>query len=243
MPDWPRGWRLQRICESMLVVDRTVRGVVAAQARRDRPAYLIFMSDNGMAWGQKGFSLKHTPPATRSPFYVAGPGVATGETAALTSKVDIAPTLAELGGTSVPWADGQSFVPLLRGETPADGSLPGRSEHLEVMPASSGYEGWEALRTPERRFIRWDDGHRELYDLVADPWQRRNLAERQPDVAEAMEERLDELLAASTAVGSAERDVAAAASAEPEASFVSDASQAPPASMSALPVAAASTPA
>ena len=25
MPPWPRGWRLRRICESLLVVDRTVR--------------------------------------------------------------------------------------------------------------------------------------------------------------------------------------------------------------------------
>jgi arylsulfatase A-like enzyme len=215
MPDWPRGWRLGRICDSLQVLDRTVRGLVSAQAQRGRDAVFVLMSDNGMAWGQKGFSLKHTPMATRAPFYVAGPGIAPGETDALTSKVDIAPTLAELGGASVPWADGQSFVPLLRGESPADGSPPGRSEHLEVMPASSGYLGWEALRTPEHRFIRWEDGHRELYDLVADPWQRRNLAERQPDVATAMEQRLDESLAASAAKGAAEREAAATTSPEP----------------------------
>jgi arylsulfatase A-like enzyme len=191
-----------------------VRGLVSAQAQRGRDAVFVLMSDNGMAWGQKGFSLKHTPLATRAPFYVAGPGIAPGETAALASKVDIAPTLAELGGASVPWADGQSFVPLLHGETPADGSPPARSEHLEILPASSGYEGWEALRTPEYRFIRWEDGHRELYDLAADPWQRRNLAERQPDVAAAMEQRLDESLAASAARGAAEREAAGAASPE-----------------------------
>jgi arylsulfatase A-like enzyme len=218
MPEWPRGWRLSRICDSLQVLDRTVRGLVAAQAQRGRDAVFVLMSDNGMAWGQKGFSLKHTPMATRAPFYVAGSGIVPGETAALTSKVDIAPTLAELGGASVPWADGESFAPLLHGETPADGP-PGRSEHLEVMPASSGYEGWEALRTPDRRFIRWEDGHRELYDLEADPWQRRNLAERQPDVAAAMEARLEELLAASAVKGAAERDAAPAASSVPGASL------------------------
>ncbi len=45
------------------------------------------------------------------------------------------------------------------------------------MPGSpdEGYEGWQALRTPDRRFIRWDDGQRELYDLAADPWELRNV--------------------------------------------------------------------
>jgi arylsulfatase A-like enzyme len=198
MPDWPRGWRLRRICESLLVVDRTVRGLVAAQARRGRDAIFVFTSDNGMAWGQKGFSLKHTPPATRSPFYVAGTGVVPGSTDALVSKIDVAPTLAELAGTSLPWADGQSLVPELRGAGAADGrAVP--SEHLEVMPRSNArsYIGWNGLRTPERRFVRWDDGHRELYDLVADPWQARDLIDELPDVAQAMEARLDELLAAS----------------------------------------------
>jgi N-acetylglucosamine-6-sulfatase len=212
MPDWPRGWRLQQICESMLVVDRTVRQVVAAQARRDRPAYFIFMSDNGMSWGQKGFSLKHTPSATRAPFYVAGPGIAPGSTDALASKIDIGPTIAELAGTTVPWADGQSLVPVLAGAGAGAAEGLGRGEHLEVMPGSSGYKGWNGLRTPERHFVRWDDGHRELYDLAVDPWQRRNLVSEQPDVATAMEARLDELLAASAAEGAAAAEGPAASS-------------------------------
>ena len=218
MPPWPKGWRLGRICDSLQVLDRTVRGLVSAQAKRDRDAVFVLMSDNGMSWGQNGFSLKHTPPATRTPFYVAGPGVAPGETSALTSNADIAPTLAELAGTSLPWADGQSFVPLLRSEAGAGGTHCRAERHLELMPASSGYEGWEALRTPERRFIRWEDGHRELYDLEADPWQRRNLVKRQPNVADAMELRLDELLTASAAEGAADRAVAAEASALPASS-------------------------
>ena len=232
MPPWPRGWRLGRICESMLVVDRTVRGLVAAQARRGRDAYFIFMSDNGMAWGQKGFSLKHTPPATRSPFYMAGPDIAPGVTDALASKVDIAPTLAELAGTTLPWTDGQSLVPVLTGSASGESAALGRLEHLEVMPASSGYRGWDGLRTPERRFVRWSDGHRELYDLAADPWQRRNVIDDEPDVASTMELRLDELLAASAAKG--------AAAADPEASSAVDAAGSPAAT--AVPSAVAVLP-
>jgi arylsulfatase A-like enzyme len=194
MPPWPRGWRLRRVCESLLVVDRMVGQLVNAQAERGRPVLYILLSDNGMSWGQHGFSLKHTPPATRAPFYVAGTGVEPGESEsdALVSKIDIAPTLAEAARLALPWAVGTSFLPLLQGER-----FGGAAELLEVMPAShdEGYQGWSALRTPDRRFIRWDDGQRELYDLAADPWERTDLLAAEPAVAAAMENRLDELLA------------------------------------------------
>jgi arylsulfatase A-like enzyme len=147
-----------------------------------------------MSWGQKGFSLKHTPPASHAPFYVAGPGVEPGSTDALASKIDIAPTIAELAGLDMPWTDGRSFMPMLRGQ-----DYEGRDELLEVMPGSKdvGYAGWSALRTPDHRFIRWDTGQRELYDLAADPWERDDLVSAEPELADAMEARLDELLAAS----------------------------------------------
>jgi arylsulfatase A-like enzyme len=192
MPPWPGGWRLRRVCESLLVVDRMVGQLVDAQARRGRRALLVFLSDNGMSWGQHGFSLKHTPPATRAPFYVAGTGIEPGTSAALLSKIDIAPTLADVAGTELPWAAGSSFLPLLEGA-----SFGGAAELLEAMPAShdEGYQGWSAIRTPERRLIRWDDGQRELYDLAADPWERRDVLADEPQVAAAMEARLDELLA------------------------------------------------
>jgi len=194
MPPWATGWRLRRVCESLLVVDRTVGQLVAAQAERERAAWFIFLSDNGMSWGQKGFSLKHTPPASHAPFFVTGPDLEPGSTAALASKIDIAPTIAEMADLEQPWVDGESFMPLLRGE-----AFAGRQEMLEIMPRSNdpGYAGWSALRRPDHRFIRWDTGQRELYDLAADPWERENLVASEPEVAAAMEARLDELLSAS----------------------------------------------
>ena len=191
MPPWPRGWRLRQTCESLLVVDRTVAQLQKAQAERGRPAYYFFVADNGMSWGQKGFSLKHSPPSTRAPLYIAGPGIEPGSTEVLTSKIDIGPTVAELAGAELPWSPGTSMAPVLRGEV-----FEGPSELLEVMPRSSqnSYEGWNALRTASHRFIRWDDGKRELYDLAADPWEQRNLVKSESDLAATMESRLDELL-------------------------------------------------
>ncbi|MFV2065300.1 MAG: hypothetical protein ACC726_17560, partial [Chloroflexota bacterium] len=55
---------------------------------------------------------------------------------------------------------------------------------------------WAALRTPQWRFIRWDDDRArdELYDLVADPDELVNLAAEQPDRVNEMSSRLDILI-------------------------------------------------
>jgi N-acetylglucosamine-6-sulfatase len=198
MPDWPTGWELRRICQSLLVVDRLVGQISAIQARRGRAAVLAFTSDNGMSWGQHGFTFKQTPPSSRVPFYVAGTGIAPATVDALTSKIDIAPTLADVADIAFPGADGVSFAQSLRG-----GPYFGRIEHLEVMPRSNGsggYPGWDALRTPRWHFIRWQTGRRELYDLEADPWELRNLVRSQEERAAMMEARLNELVAASGGV-------------------------------------------
>jgi arylsulfatase A-like enzyme len=194
MPDFPDGWPLVPICESLLVVDRMVKEIVDAQAERGRPAYFVFLSDNGMAWGQKSFPQKHVPPATQLPFYLAGPGIEPGETDAFLSNVDLGPTLAALAGTSLPGADGTSFLPL---DAAAD-DAPDR-EILELMPADPDgfYDGWAAVRTPQLRYIRWDSGVRELYDEVADEWELDNLVDSRPDDAARLDARLDELLEAS----------------------------------------------
>ena len=191
MPDWPDGWPLTRICESLLVVDRMVAELREVQAARGRPARFVFLSDNGMSWGRKSFPLKHVPTATRLPFYVSGSGIEPGDDDTLLSNIDLAPTLAAMGGAEMPRADGRSFLPLLEGE-PFDG----RTEILEIMPSNDkrSYEGWAGMRTPEWRYVRWEDGREELYDLVADPDELTNRAGEEPDRSAEMSTRLDFLI-------------------------------------------------
>ena len=186
MPNWPDGWQLTKICESMLVVDRMVGELVDAQAERDRPLYIAFVADNGMSWGQKGLPGKQVPTATHLPFYLAGPGIRAGATEALASNIDIAPTLAELAGASIAGADGQSLSPLFETE------VAGREEMLEIMP--SGPDQWAAIRTPEWRYIRWDNGTLELFDLQRDPWELTNVYAGNRDVANRFDRRLNRLV-------------------------------------------------
>ncbi len=191
MPNWPAGWKLKPICESLLVVDRMVGQLAAAQAARGRPAWLILVSDNGMSWGQKGFPQKHVPTATRMPMYVAGPGVTPGVTNALLSNIDIAPTIAAMGRTTLPLANGRSFLPLLRGEPFA---ARGEVLELQTRPSPTRSPYWTAVRTRDWHYIRWADGRRELYRVRDDPWELRNLITRRPTKAAQLEARRKQLL-------------------------------------------------
>ncbi len=191
MPDWPQGWRLTTICESLLAVDEMVGAVRKAQESRDRPAYFLFLSDNGVAWGQKGYPGKRVPLSTRLPMYVSGPGIRPGSRSSrLLSLIDVAPTLKQLGRAKMPSVDGRSFVPLLEGR-PFDGrrAVLERSWDRDVR--------WEAIRKSKWRYIRWADGKKELYMLTTDPWEQRNLAWRRAAMARRLDKELDELIARS----------------------------------------------
>ena len=183
MPDWPDGWKLVDVCESLLVIDRMVADFVAAQARRGRPAWYVLLSDNGMAWGQHGDPFKRVPWSTQMPFYINGPGVEHGETDILLSIIDIPATIADIADASMPWTDGQSFLDLL------EGGAGGREEVLHVMAGS-----WNGLHTDDRYYIRWVDGRGELYAYRDDPWLVVDLADSEPDTVAALDARLDELL-------------------------------------------------
>lgn len=203
---WEDGWPLVPSCESLLVVDRMVGQLAKAQKARGRPGYFIFLSDNGMAWGQHGHPLKHVPWATRLPLYVAGPGIEPGTSSTRVSIIDVPVTVADIANATMPLADGVSFLASLgQGSSVDTGGIPasdggfGRDEILELLPApprGSGdtYEGWAGIRSGRWRYIRWDRGLKELYEIDKDPWGLVNLAKRNRGVARRLDQRLDELI-------------------------------------------------
>jgi arylsulfatase A-like enzyme len=180
---WKRqadGFPLEDICRSLLTVDEMVGKVRAEMARQGRNPTYMFTSDNGMAWGVDGYPLKNVPQAGRLPVYFSGADVVTGHTDALVSNIDFAPTIVDLGRGEIPWADGVSFAPLLRGKSG------GRDWMLEDHP-KGGFVGggkgdsgpWWGIRTRDWHFIEWNGPH--LYDLQADPLSENNIAEQDVD--------------------------------------------------------------
>jgi N-acetylglucosamine-6-sulfatase len=111
--------RYRKRAQSLQAVDRGVASLVEelqANHQLDN-TYIIFTSDNGFHLGQHRMpSGKQTAYETdiHLPLLVRGPGVTKGShVTALTGNVDLAPTIAEIGGgrmTDDP--DGRSLVPL-----------------------------------------------------------------------------------------------------------------------------------
>jgi arylsulfatase A-like enzyme len=111
--------------QSLQAVDRDVAGLITHLDRIGEldDTYVVFTSDNGFHLGQ------HRMPAGKQtayetdvhlPLLVRGPGVAAGHhVKALTGNIDLAPTIADLGGaTLADGPDGRSLVPFLDGHPP-----------------------------------------------------------------------------------------------------------------------------
>ncbi len=153
--------------------------------------FIFFTSDNGYHLGQHRLGPgKYTAyePDVHVPLLVRGPGVPAGvEVTALTSSVDLVPTLVELAGATLPVEpDGRSLVPFLQGQTPATWRQAVLLEQFKypVSPpdddATSDNPAHRGLRTESFKYVEYGTGEREVYDLRNDPDELLNLRDRVP---------------------------------------------------------------
>ncbi len=171
----------------------------------DGNTIILFLSDNGMFFGERGLSdcwLLYEE-SIRVPFIVYDPRTkAKASRKAVRDEMvlnlDLAPTLLDLAGVKeVPAMDGRSLVPLLDGPAVENWRADFLCEHLfvhEKIPKSEGVrtERWKYIRYFEQKPV-----HEELYDLVADPHERHNLA-KEPAHAGTLDNlrrRCDDLIA------------------------------------------------
>jgi arylsulfatase A-like enzyme len=135
-------------------------------------------------------------PLVRVPLVVRGAGAVPGVRRTPVSHIDLAPTLLELAGVDAAagW-QGHSLAGAIR----SGGEPPARPVAMEIagepkMPPVRQ----RAIRDGRYKLItsfddpRWVDA---LYDLEADPSERRNLARRMPDVADRLRATLRSLVA------------------------------------------------
>lgn len=129
---------------------------------------VVFTSDNGFLFGEHGFVGKGVPyeESIRVPLVVRYPALArrSRRSDALVSNLDLAPTLAALASISLD-ADGRSIAPLL-----LSGHFPWRRVAPLELEAGMGLPmGYRGFLFQHYKWVVWDDGHLEAYDLRKDP--------------------------------------------------------------------------
>lgn len=169
---------------------------------RAEDTIFIFTSDHGDMLQSQGTHHKQQPwdESLRVPFLVRYPrllGRKRRESISPIDAPDIMPTLLGLAGLPVPESvQGKDWSPLIGGKTKDDAE----PAALLNLPASFsvvrrfGFAEYRGVRTPRYTYVRSIHGPWLLYDNQADPYQKLNLVNQQPELRSRLDRRLDEML-------------------------------------------------
>ncbi len=183
---------IQAYLASVASVDEQVGRIldVIDSSRLKNNTIIVLTSDHGWGMGEKDYLYKNSlwQESTRVPMIVRVPKVASsGSTCeAPVSLIDIYPTLIDVCGLTGNTMkndkghrlDGHSLKPLL--EDPQAGKWSGPQEALTAlykwrMKYDPSHESY-ALRSLDWRYIRYENGKEELYQVAQDPHEWHNLA-------------------------------------------------------------------
>jgi arylsulfatase A-like enzyme len=211
-PGWPLPERIDadkvaRVYAMVTNIDANVGRVLAKlkALNLDRDTIVVFLTDNGPQQarfnaGMRGLKGSPYDGGVRVPCFVrwpAGLGPASGTYVdRVAAHIDMAPTLLEACGVPHPPGvafDGVSLLPLLRGDV-ANDAWPDRTLFFQWHRGDAP----EVERSFGARNQRWKlvqpagangndfQPRYELYDLAAEPFEARNVAERHADVVEEL---------------------------------------------------------
>lgn len=162
---------------------------------------VIFTSDNGGVAAGDSYSTSNLPlragkgyqfeGGIREPYFIKVPGLGSGQkNSTPVSGTDFYPTILELAGIPLKPAehnDGQSLVPLLKGETLNERPLIWHYPHY----GNQGGEPSSIIRLGDWKLIHYyEDGHEELYNLKTDLSETTDRAAREPAKTKELSEKL-----------------------------------------------------
>jgi N-acetylglucosamine-6-sulfatase len=161
---------------------------------------IVFTSDSGYFYGEHGLSVERRlayEESIRMPLLIRYPLAVKAGTVRdeFALNIDLAPTLLELAGVSIPARmQGRSLVPLLkaaRTEWRKSFLIEYYSDRVFPRIRQMGYK---AIRNERWKYIHYFEleGMDELYDLKADPYEMTNLINH-PDTAKVVEEMKREM--------------------------------------------------
>ena len=155
---------------------------------------IVVAGDHGEALGDHGEETHGVflyDSTLHVPLLIRPPGAAAGSRRidARVRLVDVAPTLVEITGIAKPAAmQGESLLPLAGrvSRTADDRPVYAETEYPRRAFGWSPLVSWRA-----ERFLYVRAPHRELYDIVADPSERQNLAATRPKVVDGIDAELE----------------------------------------------------
>ncbi len=163
----------------------------------DKTTTVVILSDHGEAFGVHkyggerqffhGMTLYNE--VLHVPLMFRVPGAPAREVDNVVELVDIAPTIAQLFAVKAPasWR-GTSLVPLLEGQT-----VPPKPAFSEMQPVSEWPHDWKSMVTADAKYhvlYKVSDSSWELYDLTADPEERKNIFESDQATAAQVKSQL-----------------------------------------------------
>jgi N-acetylglucosamine-6-sulfatase len=186
-------------CETLMAVDESIGELMDYLKKEglDKNTLIIYMGDNGFAFGEHGLIDKRTfyEESAKVPLLVHCPELFSGGQTMnkMVQNIDIAPTILESAGLVKPAGmPGRSFIPLLKGDSTTWRDKIFYEYYWEydfpMTPTTYG------VRTDKFKYIRyqgiWDTN--ELYDLEKDPNEMINLIAR-PEYAETVKKLAGDL--------------------------------------------------
>lgn len=193
LQNWVRQYQ-----QGVLAIDDAVGKlrVVLKETGQEKNTLIVFASDQGIAWGQKGFQQKIAPydANIRGPLIMSFPGRIPpgGVCPTPVGGTDIPPTFFAFAGLPLPWKmHGHDLTPLLQEPDrewphPALTVMTARQygSNTNVIPTdetlyeTANVPWWISLSRGNFKYIRTlvEGEVEELYDLKADPEELVNLA-------------------------------------------------------------------
>ena len=178
-------WKYQRYmhdyCRVIHSVDRNIGRVLDYLEEQGlmENTLIVYTSDQGFYMGEHGWFDKRFmyEESFRTPLLMRLPGGKRGDIPQLVQNIDYAPTFLELAGVAVPSdIQGESLLPLLKGEEPKDWR-DALYYHYYEYPAEHAVKKHYGVRDHRYKLTHFYDDidQWELYDLQTDPTEMHNL--------------------------------------------------------------------
>lgn len=147
---------------------------------------IILVSDHGEAFGEHGRFRHETlhREILHVPLIMHIPGFKSKKIDSMVSLIDVYPTILHLIGHNLPHQmDGKSLLPLIKG-----------TRHKVHDYIFSSFDLDTSVSDGKWKLIRTHKGNKELYNIIEDPYETKEISDRYPNILKKLDQKIDTFL-------------------------------------------------